>query len=198
MEATREDEVGRQSADLESRVCQLIESGAVDRIVRYVQRLTEAPLPAVEDAVAVGIEKLVRRFGRGQVDDVGAWLAEVAKNEVLRGYRDPATVPLDKETSSGDDPAADVMVRELLRLIKHLLEGWENRNLATVTGLYIEAAFLGEPLSLAEARQFTEQILGESVSYSSIGTWKQRGLKRLADELTALDLRKTSRPGGKE
>jgi hypothetical protein len=176
----------------------LIESGAVDRIVRYVQRLTEAPLPAVEDAVAVGIEKLVRRFGRGQVDDVGAWLAEVAKNEVLRGYRDPATVPLDKETSSGDDPAADVMVRELLRLIKHLLEGWENRNLATVTGLYIEAAFLGEPLSLAEARQFTEQILGESVSYSSIGTWKQRGLKRLADELTALDLRKTSRPGGKE
>lgn len=175
------------SDDLSGLECQLqdlMSSGYVDRLVRRLEASFRVDYATVEDGVAEAVLRLARRWGRAQVDDVGAWLTVVVTNWLKHRV---THIGLDELPSEPADDALrpeDVAVAaDMLRYVKDVIGRWENRNVATITQLYVEAAFAGEPLSLVEARDLAQQILGENISLGSVGTWKSRGFDRLEREL---------------
>jgi hypothetical protein len=164
-------------------------SGELDRLVGALRQTFPDLAHDVEDAVFGAVGKLLERHRERPVEHVGAWLYEVAKNSLLRLGARRAKQPGTELVAQPRDPAEVVYGRETLRLVIRIIDAWENAHIRVVTRLYIEAAWLGEPLSLIEARDQATSILAEELSITSIGTWKSRGFERLAAELTRFDYR---------
>src|SRR5258708_3391276 len=159
-------------------------SGEVDRLVGALRKTYPDLRDEVEDAIHEAFHGL-RRGRAGQPP--GAWIYKVAPNPLLRAFRDrrPSS-PLDPAPQA-PDPAEIAQGRQTLALIKRIVDGWENAHIRVVTMLYIEATWLGEPLSLLEAQEHAATILDDEISIRSIGTWKARGFDRLVEELTKMN-----------
>lgn len=183
--------------ELDRHLVELMKTGRFDGMVRWVQKSTGANVDDASDAIYSAVVKLVERLQRAPVTSVTTWLTTVAvtdiKNQarVVSRRRVGPLPPAERETEDFADPYRvedDVAARDLLRFLKEVVRSWPNRTMATVTELYLEAVFYDEPMSLVEAKEQTEQIIGETVSLGSIGTWKARGFDRLEEQLAAMGI----------
>jgi DNA-directed RNA polymerase specialized sigma24 family protein len=165
-------------------ILHLMASGGLDRLMGTLRSHYPDLRDEVEDAVYEAISRL---FRHKPVQHPSAWIYKVASNYIVHKFRDRTPYLNVEPATGGEDPAEVVQGRQALALIKKIVERWENAHVRVVTMLYIEAAWLGEPLSLLEARENAASILGEDLSIGSIGTWKARGFDRLVEELTKLD-----------
>ena len=166
------------AAELEN----LMRDGGIDRVVRALQAEFEGHQDECPDSVAEAVSRLLLRSHGPKVDDVAAWIFTVARNLMVKYVeRAKRLDALDGEHDEGFED--DAVVHETFRELAAIVDGWENARMKTITHLYLEAAFRGEPLSLREAAQLASAILHEEVAESSISNWKGRGLDRLRREL---------------
>lgn len=68
------------------------------------------------------------------------------------------------------------------------VEAWETDNVRVVTLLYLEAAFLSEPLTSQDAADLAGDVLGYKVDDAFVRTWKSRGFKRLREYVYSAEI----------
>jgi hypothetical protein len=171
------------------QVVSLMGTGEFDRLIGALRNAFPDLRDEAEDAIFEAVAKLLRRSNERRIEHVSAWIYKVATNHLIRTHHQRARrTDAEPELDEKQDPAEIAHGRETLALVKRIIVTWENAHIRVVTLLYVEAAWLGEPMSLLEARDLATSILGEELSLGSIGTWKDRGFNRLTAELTRMDL----------
>jgi len=182
---------------LAAEVEALLANGAIEGLVRRLQK--DFPALHTEASAAVGeaVEKLIRR--KESPRNPGAYLAASAYNVLKRQMRRRArSVSLDALGEAGDSDGWEpedaewsveeqALIRETYEELRREVEQWETENVKAITLLYLEAAVNAEPLTSAEAADIASDILGEEVDSGFVRTWKSRGFQRLRDHVKTLE-----------
>lgn len=178
----------------------MLANGTIEGIVRHLRRDFPALAPDADAAVGHGVEKLIVR--EIAPDDPRRYLASCAYNEMKRLGRQRARhVSLEALADAGDDetprwePEQDGWTVEEQALLSATYDQlrahvatWDTENVRVVTLLYLEAAFLAEPLPSAEAAELATELLGYDVDDAFVRTWKSRGFKKLRAYVTTVDI----------
>jgi DNA-directed RNA polymerase specialized sigma24 family protein len=113
-----------------------------------------------------------------------------ARSLSLDALRDDEEHPFDLEEP---DPTAEerqvstTVYRELCTMV----ERWETENVRATTLLFLEAAYLGEPLPSREAAEALAGILNEEVDEDFVRQWKSRGFRKLREEIEEMETLET-------
>lgn len=136
-----------------------------DVVLEVITQLAEATSPAPKNLRAVLTWRLRKR------------MLDVAKRPSLV----TTTEPIDHET-----PERLAIRKEMFSRIKSLLGGWENRSMALVVHLTLEAVYYGEVLEIDDIKELVYEQLGHELTTANIWKLRSRGLKRLAAEVAHL------------
>ena len=72
-----------------------------------------------------------------------------------------------------------------------MVEKWETENVRATTLLYLEAAYLIEPLSSQDAAEILAGILAQEVDEGFVRQWKTRGFRKLKQEIEEMESAET-------
>jgi DNA-directed RNA polymerase specialized sigma24 family protein len=189
------DPVGLNPA-LVAEVEVMLSDGFVEGLVRRLRAAFPSLAEESDGAVGHAVEKLITR---PQVPGKPRpYLTACAYNEMKRLARRRArelslealAEPAEDREDSGpgwqlEQGGWTVEEKALLtatyKQLRAHVETWETDNVRVVTLLYLEAAFLGEPLSSQDAAELAGDVLGYEVDDAFVRTWKSRGFKRLRE-----------------
>jgi hypothetical protein len=176
----------------------MLRDGTLEGLVRRLRRDFPALASEADAAVGHGVARLIVRSQAP--DDPRGYLAASAYNEMKRIGRQKArcgsleALAVDQDDRPGWEPAQGgwtVEEQTLLRATYDLLCAhvaiWDTENVRVVTLLFLEAAFLGEPLPSAAAAELASGLLGYEVDASFVRTWKSRGFRKLRDFIATID-----------
>lgn len=183
----------------DSHLEEVVRDRFAEGLVRRLEKKYPGANPAdVEDAVAVGVEKLVRK---GPTTSPRGYVTVVAENYVLKQFRRAVLDPLQYEDDDGElherspagaawenPPYDEVAARNAYEFLRGVVGAWESTNIRAATLLVLEAAHLDEVLSGDELAELLEERLGQDVLPATARQWKKRGLDRLRDEIAASGL----------
>lgn len=177
---------------LVAEVERMLRDGTIEGLTIRLRRAFPTLAADADGAVGHAVEKLVVR--PVAPTNPGAYLTASARNEMTRLVRERArhhslealSGGRDDEFGTGWEPAAGgwtVEEQALLtatyeRLRTHV-QTWDTENLRVVTLLFLEAAFVGEPLPSKDAAEIAGDVLGYEVDDNFVRTWKSRGFKLL-------------------
>ncbi|MDA0640608.1 hypothetical protein [Nonomuraea ferruginea] len=172
--------------DLEQEITHLISTGFFDGCVRMLVQSMGVNQADVEDAILDAIVRLLERNARKTpIEDMKKYLYSCARNGLRRRQKALAlstdAVHLDGEYPSAEQEA--LSTARYTEMVAHV-KTWENARIRVVTLLYLAGIYEGDPLTITEVATQASDILGESVEANSIGTWRKRGLDRLATFVT--------------
>jgi len=186
-----DDGIRPSTTSLTEEIEELVREGYFDGVVgRLSARFPNLPWHDVEDAVETAVVTVLKATSEGKViDEPRGYLYAVALNELRKRAKSGGAAEYDAEIHGRAESSAEdeILGRELFRVIKRLVDKWESGRMRTITLLFLESASEGERLSLVEAARLASEILGEQVPMSSVGKTKERGLRRLAEQLGNLD-----------
>jgi DNA-directed RNA polymerase specialized sigma24 family protein len=173
-------ELGEGLPELEQLLIDMFPLGLVRQLQQQYGNLGSAQ---VEDAVAIAVERLVKRLRRGPVRDVRKYLSKIAFNELNRIALRATDLPLDGERDDRPLPSAEeVALRNLaIDIIKEEIRTWENSHIREVTLIYVEATAYGEVLETDEVAEIIRSTLGEEINSLSVRKWRSRGLRKLRE-----------------
>jgi hypothetical protein len=168
---------------------QLVQARFPEGLVRQLERRFRVAGQTAEDAVAEGLARMVERADRLDVDDPRAYLTTVATNLMRRAVRNALPLGFEENYDGGErETEDDPLAEQIFVFIKGLVERWETQTLKTVTLLVLEGTYLGDPLTSEELTNETGRLLGEEISGATVRKWKERGVRKLAEELRGLGL----------
>lgn len=147
----------------------------VDRIYAYACRETHDPALA-QDVTSATFEKALRHIGqyRWQGTPFGAWLYQIARNELLMQYRRQKwTVPLLGWLVGGRDPEQTFQEQSELSLVQRAMNQLRGRD--------------QEILRLHYFEQLSHEEIGQVLSCSprNVAVRLHRALSRLRDKVAA-------------
>lgn len=197
------DSVGLNQA-MVAEVEAMLADGTLEGITSRLRRDYPVLAAEADGAVGHGVEKLIRLAQNRTPTRPRAYLAACAHNEMTRMVRRRAReLSLETLADRGDDEDSgqgwqpeqggwSVEEKALLTATYEQLRGhvstWDTDNVRVVTLLYLEAAFLGEPLPSQDAAALASDLLGYEVDDAFVRTWKSRGFKRLREYVRGADV----------
>lgn len=153
----------------------------------------DATTEQAEDAVAEAAKRLVARMKRPpRVDDIRAYLAKVAHNEIKQILKRAARlgeVALEDWDDTAESAESEALRDAAVEAIKAEIRTWENANIREVMLIVVDSIAFGEPLDHSEVAAVAGQNLGEEISVSSVSQWKSRGMRRLRETFADPDTR---------
>lgn len=171
-------------SDLEQAFKKILEDRFLDGLIRRFEKLFPDHSSYVEDVVLDEIANLVEGTGPRpkNLRALLTWrtrkrMLDVAKRPLLGEVREE----VDHET-----PERKVIRKEMYSRIKVLLDGWENKAMALVVRLTLEAVYFDEILEIKDIQEFVLEQLGHDLTVSNVWKLRSRGLQRLAKEVSEL------------
>jgi DNA-directed RNA polymerase specialized sigma24 family protein len=165
-------------------------------------------------AVGHGIDKLINVKAGRTIEEplkyVFACAANYMKDELTRQKRFESLDALTDEEEDGDGgrkpplhlvessmtPEEYVVSESVYRQLHSMVTKWETANVRETTLLYLEAAYLAEPLPSREAAELLADILNdEEVDEGFVRQWKSRGFRRLKREIEQIEAAETVENG---
>lgn len=170
----------------------MLRDGTIEGLTIRLRRAYPTLAADADAAVGHAVEKLVVRDPAPT--NPGAYLAASARNEMTRMARERVRhESLEALAADGDDESGpswepmdggwtveeQVLLTATYERLRAHVQTWDTENLRVVTLLYLEAAFVGEPLPSKDAADIAAGVLGYEVDDSFVRTWKSRGFKLL-------------------
>jgi DNA-directed RNA polymerase specialized sigma24 family protein len=84
-----------------------------------------------------------------------------------------------------------IVSEAVYRELRTMVEKWETENVRATTLLYLEAAYLIEPLSSQDAAEILVGILAQEVDEGFVRQWKTRGFRKLKQEIEEMESAET-------
>jgi DNA-directed RNA polymerase specialized sigma24 family protein len=180
----------------------MLADGTIEGLRRRLRRDYPNLADHVDDAVSTAIERLILR--NPTPDKPANYFAAIAFNEMKAIAKKQARQISLSGLSQADDeegshdwdqPDGDWSVEEralwseVYKDLRCHVETWNTANVRVITLLYLEASYLGEPLTSAEAAELASQILGSEIDGNAARTWKSRGYRKLRDYAASKDLK---------
>jgi len=177
-------------AELERAVEEMLADRFIDGLVQRFEHLFDEHRTDVEDVVLSEIERLVRIAGPvpRNVRAVLTWRVRKRMLDVKRRSQIVHFEVLDDDEAARDEdsPERRAVRREMYDEIKALIRAWENRMMALVVNLTLEAAFFDEVLEVDDIKEIVFEQLGHSLTTANVWKLRSRGLKRLATEIVEI------------
>jgi DNA-directed RNA polymerase specialized sigma24 family protein len=166
-------------------------------------------------AVGHGIDKLINAKAGRTIQEplkyVFACAANYMKDELTRQKRfeslDALTDDEEEERDGGRKsplylvessmtPEEHLVSESVYRQLRSMVTKWETANVRETTLLYLEAAYVAEPLPSREAAELLADILNdEEVDEGFVRQWKSRGFRRLKREIQQIEAAETVENG---
>lgn len=156
----------------------------LDGLVRRFEKLFPDHSAEVEDVLYEEVVRLAEATGAPprNLRAVLTWrlrkrMLDVAKRPRLEDWDEPV---------ERDTPERQAIRKEMFDQLKALIDAWENRTMALVVRLTLEATYYGEVLETDDIKEIVLEQLGHELSTTNVWKLRSRGLKRLAQEVAAL------------
>ena len=174
----------------------------LEGLVRKLENMFTALKHEARHAVGHGTSKLIEVKPGSEPSNPLRYVATSAinymKDEAKRRAR---AVSLDALLDDEEHPfdleepaptAEERFVSEVVyRELRTLVERWETENVRATTLLYLEAAYLIEPLSSRDAAEILAGILAQEVDEGFVRQWKTRGFRKLKQEIEEMESAET-------
>lgn len=174
----------RDFGDLERAFRGMLEDKFLDGLVRRFEKLFPDHSVEVEDVLYEEVVKLAEAEGAAprNLRAVLTWrlrkrMLDVAKRPTLTDWDEP----VDRDT-----PEQQAIRKEMFDQLKALIDGWENRTMALVVRLTLEATYYQEILEVDDIKEIVLEQLGHPLTTTNVWKLRSRGLKRLAQEVAGL------------
>jgi DNA-directed RNA polymerase specialized sigma24 family protein len=171
----------------------LLEALFQDGTLAQIYRGLRAQIPSVsaedvQDAVGHAVVATLTACHSAPPEDLAGYLFVAAKNRLLRAIdargRLPTTdIDPDTRPDDGSSPDRHYDRKDLYAFLKRLVARWDNERMRTIVEIVLDAAYQDVSLTGAEIAEQAEVLTGEQFSLSSVYDWKNRGLRRLHEEL---------------
>ena len=176
---------GGDFSELEKAFRAMLEEKFLDGLVRRFEKLFPDYSSEVEDVLFGEVVKLAEATGAAprNLRAVLTWrlrkrMLDVAKRTPLA---EDEAEPVDYDT-----PERRAIRKEMFDRVKSLLDAWENRTMALVVRLTLEATYYDEILEVDDIKEIVLEQLGHDLTTANVWKLRSRGLKRLAAEVAGL------------
>lgn len=173
-----------EDSELEQAFREMLADRFLDGLIRRFERLFPEHAAHVEDVLLEEIARLVEGTGAAP-RNIRALLTWRMRKRMLDVAKRPTPTYGDAPVDE-DSPERLAIRKEMFEAVKALIDGWENKTMALVVRLTLEAVYYGEILEVDDIKDMVLDVLQHQLTTANVWQLRSRGLKRLATEVARL------------